>query len=109
MQSRTRAGSQCNGRLHCRGAQLSAALISNCATKTSTRDFCHSYSPRFVLSNKRSRIRPKGKQCPHPCDAALHTTPASEALANVGEATEACAGDRTDLKPSDVSVQVITV
>ena len=32
-----------------------------------------------------------------------------EALANVREATETCLGDRTDLKPSDISVHVITV
>jgi predicted RNase H-like HicB family nuclease len=32
-----------------------------------------------------------------------------EALANVREATEACLGDRTDLKPSDIGVHVITV
>lgn len=32
-----------------------------------------------------------------------------EALANVREASEACLGDRSDLKPSVISVHVITV
>ena len=36
-------------------------------------------------------------------------TSMEEALANVREATEACLADRTDVKPSDISVHVITV
>src|SRR5262249_16631898 len=93
----------------CTAEGFSAALISNCATKTSTRDFCHSYSPRFVFSNKRRRSRPKGKQCPHSYDAALYTTPASEALAHVGRGYVSVPRQSYRSDSSDISVQIITV
>ena len=92
----------------CTAEGFSAALISNCATKTSTRDFCHSYSPRFVLSNKRSRSRPKG------------TVPSSLRGRSSHRASFRSAGARRRgyvsvprqsyrSKPSEISVQVITV